>query len=102
MYIRNRRRLNVEPWGIHAITSAKEEICPLSTTPCFRFLKKLNNRFKILSDMPFCFSLSIMSSCHTLSNALRIATHLVIYGLFFIRHMDIFLDHIMSLLIVQI
>ena len=68
MYIRNRSGPNVEPWGTHASTSASEEACPLSTTSCFLFLKKINNKLKMLSDKPFCFSLKIISSC-TLSNA---------------------------------
>ena len=46
VYIRNRSRLNVELWETHALTSVKEETCPLSTTPCFRFLKNLHNKFK--------------------------------------------------------
>ena len=64
MYIRNRNWPNVEPSGTYALTSAKEEDCPLSTTLCFLFLKKLNNKFNILSDVPFCFSLKIMPSIH--------------------------------------
>ena len=58
----------------------------------------------MLSDMPFCFSLKIMPSCQTWSNALKIATNLMIYGKLFIQrshlllicYIDIFLDHIMS------
>ena len=40
-----------------AVTSANKEVPPLSTTICFLFLKKLNNRFKRLPDMLFFFSL---------------------------------------------
>ena len=36
-----------------ALTTAQEEVCPLSTTFCFLFLKKMDNRFKRLQDMPF-------------------------------------------------
>ena len=60
-----------------------EETCPLSTTICFRFLKKLNHKFKMLSDMSFCVSFKVMSSCHTLSNALKTAMHLMIYGILY-------------------
>ena len=67
MYIRNRSGPNMEPWRAPALTSAQEEACPLSTTPCFLFLQKLDNKFKGLS---FCFNLNIMPSCHTVSNAL--------------------------------
>ena len=63
IYIRNRSGLNVKPWGTHALTSAKEILA--STTLCFLFFEKLNNKFKILSDMPFLFSLKMMPSCHT-------------------------------------
>ena len=35
--------------------------------------------------MPFCFSMKMMPSCHTLSNALKIAIHLMFYGIFFIQ-----------------
>ena len=62
-------RVSVEPWETHALTSVKEETCPLSSTPCFQFLKKLN-KFKMLSDVPFCFSFR-MSSCHTLSKCFK-------------------------------
>ena len=63
--------------------------------------------------MPFSFSLTIMRSCHTLSNTLKTAIHLMIYGVFFIEkrtkcyhlyylllicHIDIFLDHIFVLI----
>ena len=57
MYIRSRNEPNVKPQETHALTSAKEEAFPSSATFCFLFLKKLNNEFKMLSDVPFCFSL---------------------------------------------
>ena len=41
IYIRNRSGPNVEPWGTHTSTSAKEEACLLSTTLCYLFLEKL-------------------------------------------------------------
>ena len=72
-------------WGTHALTSDKEKTCLSSTTFCFRFLKKMSNKFKMLSDMSFGFSFKIMPSCYTLSNALKIGTHLMIYSIFFIR-----------------
>ena len=59
MYIRGRSRGIVEPWATHALTSAKEGTCPLSTTLRFRFLKNLN-KFKMLSGMSFCFSFKIV------------------------------------------
>ena len=62
MYIRNRNGPNVETWKTHVLTSANGEVCPLSTTLCFLLLKKLNDKFKMLSDMPFCFNLKIMLS----------------------------------------
>ena len=37
----------------------------------------------MLSDMPFCVSFKIMPSCHTLSNALKAAKHLMIYGILY-------------------
>ena len=84
MYMRDRSKLIVKTWATHALTSAKEGTCPLSTTLSFQFLKKLN-KFKMLSDMQFCFSFKIRSSCHTLSNTLIIAIHLMIYGVLFIQ-----------------
>ena len=60
----------MEPGATPVLTSAQEEACPLSTMLYFLFLKQLDNKFKSLSDMPFCFSLNIMPPCHTLSNAL--------------------------------
>ena len=68
----NQKLAKCETLETHALTSAKEEAWPLNTTLCFLFLKKLNNEFKMLSDVPFCFSLHIMQLCHTLSNALSI------------------------------
>ena len=65
----------------------------------------------MLLDMSFCFSVKIMALCHALSNALNLAIHLTIYGIFFKKiktkhydlyqlclrcHMDIFLGQIMS------
>ena len=50
MYMRDRSKLIVKTWATHALTSAKEGTCPLSTTLSFQFLKKLN-KFKMLSDM---------------------------------------------------
>ena len=73
IYIKNKSGPNMEPCGTPAVTSAQEEDCPLRTTLCFLFLKKFDNRFKRLTDMPFCFSLKIRSSCHTLSKALDIS-----------------------------
>ena len=71
IYIRNRSAPNVEPWGTDTSMSVKEEACLLSTTLCFLFLEKLNE-FTMLSDMPLCFSLRIMKSCHKISNDLKI------------------------------
>ena len=48
MYIRNGSGPIVEPWRTHALTSAKEKSCPLSTTICFPFLRKLNNKLSII------------------------------------------------------
>ena len=116
IYIRNRTAPNVEPWGTHTSMSVKEEACLLSTTLCFLFLEKLN-KFTMLSDMPLCLSLRIMKSCHKISNDLKIVINLMIYDIFFkqrrtrrykiyhlllICHMDIFSDHIISVLFVNI
>ena len=70
IYIKNRSGPSLEPWGTPGLTSAQEEVYLLRTTLCFLFLKKIDNRFKRLPDMPFCFSLKIRPSCHTLSKAL--------------------------------
>ena len=67
-YIRIRSGPNLEPRGTLVLTSAEEEACQLRTTFCFLFLKKLEIKFKRLSDIAFGFSLNIMTSCHTLSN----------------------------------
>ena len=75
LYIRNRSGPNAEPWGAHALTPGKEKVCTLSTTLCFVFLKKLNNKFKMISHMLFCLSLKIIPLCHTLSNALKLGIH---------------------------
>ena len=108
-YIGDRGKPTVKTWATRALLSAKEGTCPLSITLSFQFLKKLN-KFKMLSDVQFCFSFKIMSSCHTLSNTLIIAIHLMIYGMFFIQrrtkhedlyhlllicHMEMLLEHIM-------
>ena len=99
MYIRNKTGPNVEPWGTHALTPTKEEACPLSTILCFLFVKKFNNKFKMLSCRRY------------LIKCLKLAIHLTIYGIFFIQirtkryylyqlllnyHKDIFLDRIIS------
>ena len=73
IYIKNRSGPSMEPWGIPALTLAQEEVYPLRTTLCFLFLKKFDNRFKSLPDMPFSFSLKIRPLCHTLSKALDIS-----------------------------
>ena len=70
IYITNSSGPSMEPWWTLTLTSAQEEVCLLSTTRYFLFLKKLDNRFKILQDMPFFFSLKIITLCHTLSKAL--------------------------------
>ena len=79
-YIKNRSLSNMEPWGTHTSTSAKKRACLLSNTLCFLFLKNLNNEVKMLSDTPCCFSLKIMKSRHAISNDLKIAINLMIYG----------------------
>ena len=63
----------MELCGTSALTSTQVEVCPLSTTFYFLFLKKLDNRFKRLPDMLLCFSLKIIPSCHTLSKALDLS-----------------------------
>ena len=83
MSFRNRTGPNVEPLGTHAVTWANEEACPLSTTFCALIIKKLYIKFKVFSDMPFCFSMKIMPSYHTLSTTLKIAIHLMICDIFF-------------------
>ena len=57
MYINNRSGSSIESWGTPALASAQEEVCSLRTTLYFLFLKKFDNRFKRLPDVPFCFSL---------------------------------------------
>ena len=54
MYIRDRSMFIVEPWATHALTHPKKETCPLSTTLCIRFHKKLN-KFK-------CYQLCVLLS----------------------------------------
>ena len=73
IYIKNKRGPSMESWGTPAVTSALEEDCLLRTTLCFLSLKKFDNRFKRLPDMPFYFSLKIRPSCHILSKALYIS-----------------------------
>ena len=70
IYIEKRSGPSIEPSGTPAMTSAQEEVCPLRTTICFLFLQKFDNRFKRLPDMPFCFSLKIIPSCHNISKGL--------------------------------
>ena len=43
MYIRSRSGTNMKPWKTPVLTSAQEVACPLSTTFCFLFLKKLDS-----------------------------------------------------------
>ena len=57
IWIKNSSGPSMEPWGTPLVISVREKICPLSTTLCFLFLKKLENRFKRLPDIPFCFIL---------------------------------------------
>ena len=71
IYTKNRSVLSMEPRGTPAGISTKEEVCPLRATLCFLFLKKFDNRLKMLPDMPFSFSLKIRPSCHTSSKALE-------------------------------
>ena len=66
IYIRNRSEPSMEPSEI----SVQEEVYPLSTTLCSLFLKKLDNRFKRLPDIPFSFSLKLKPSCHAFSKTL--------------------------------
>ena len=67
IYTKNRSGPSMEPCGTPAVMSAQEKVCPLRTTLCFLFLRKFDSRFKMLPDMPFCFSLKIRPSCHALS-----------------------------------
>ena len=71
IYIKKSSQPSMEPWGIPALASAQEEVSPL----CFLFLKKFDNRFKRLPDIPFCFSLKIITSCPTLLKALDMLTN---------------------------
>ena len=64
---------SMELGGTPALTSAQEEVSSLSTILYFLFLKKLDNRFKRLPDMPFCFSLKIIPSGCILSKALDVS-----------------------------
>ena len=73
VYIKNSSGPSIDPSGAPALTSVQEEVCPLETTLCFLFLKKFDNKFKRLPDMPFCFNLKIIPSCHTLSKALNMS-----------------------------
>ena len=66
IYIKNRSGPSMEPWGTPSLTSDQEEVCPLRNTLCFLFLKIFDNRFKSFPDIPFCFSLKLRPSCHTL------------------------------------
>ena len=75
----------MKPWGTRALTSGNKEACPLSTTFCFLFIKKLYIKFKMLSHLPFGFILKIMPSCHSLSAALKTVIHLMLYGIVFIQ-----------------
>ena len=85
MYIRNRSGPNVEPCRSYTSTLAKKEAWLLSTPLCFLFLEKLNSKFKMLSDIPLCFSLKIMKSFQAMSNDLKFAMHLMVYGIFFAK-----------------
>ena len=73
LYIKNRSGPTMEPWGTPALRSAQEEVCPLRSTLCLLFLKKFDNSFKRLPDIPLCFSLKIRPLCYTLSKALDIS-----------------------------
>ena len=59
---------SIEPCGNLALTLVHVKTCLFKTTLCFMFLKKAHNKFKSSPDMPFCFNLKIIPSCHTLSN----------------------------------
>lgn len=67
MCIRNKSGPSMEPSGI---PSTRYEVCPFTT------LKKLD-KFKRLSDMPFWFSLNIMTLNHTLSNDVSYSNWLI-------------------------
>ena len=75
IYFKNRSGHSMEPSGTPALTSAQENVSPVRTTLCFLFLKKFDNRFKRLPDMPFFFSLKIRPLCHTSSKALDVSSN---------------------------
>ena len=64
---------SIEPCGTPALRLVHVETCPFKTALCFLFLKKSHNKFKSSPNMPFCFNLKMIPSCHTLSNAFDIS-----------------------------
>ena len=45
----------IEPWE-HLHEYFRLEVCPLTTTFCFIFLRKSSKIFSKLPDMPLCFN----------------------------------------------
>ena len=74
--MRNNRGPNTEPWGIPDSIVEKSANDPLRTTRCFLLFKQFCSNFSNEPDTPFCFSLKINPSCHTLSNALEISKNI--------------------------
>ena len=52
MYIRNKSRPNIEPWGTPALKLAQDELWPLRITLCFVFLKKSVERLNKFPEFP--------------------------------------------------
>ena len=65
----------MEPWGTPPLMLAQGEACPFKTTHCFLKLRKSVIILKFLSDIPFCFNLTIRPLYQTLSNALYISNN---------------------------
>ena len=73
MYIKKNSGPIIKPFGTPALTLIHIKTWSFKTTFYFLFLKKSHNKFKNLPDMPFCFNLKIIPSCHTLLNAFDIS-----------------------------
>ena len=73
MYIKKNSGPIIKPFGTPALTLIHIKTWSFKTTFYFLFLKKSHNKFKNLPDMPFCFNLKIIPSCHALLNAFDIS-----------------------------
>ena len=76
IYIKNNKRLKMDPYGTPVWISAQEKHWPFKTTLCFLSLRKSCKTLIISPHIPFWRSLKISTSCYTLSKTLAISRNI--------------------------